>query len=195
MSDPIRPVLRGQKHDDEGVHEAIAKFDLWFFRDLIDDQRFRLFALFGKKAEEFNTRGKQQEVMCDILAAFTPTAESDHEGFVSARSVSPPLDPGRVDAKGTTDLVKVQANTGRLLELMRDRPADRVSLSYTNRRGETAVRELHLVRIWYGATDRYPESQLLLSAFDYERDAYLDFAVIGFRFDNATNKLTGGDHG
>lgn len=73
-------------------------------------------------------------------------------------------------------------NVGHLASLMSGKPTDRHTLTYTNWRGETSERELHLVRIWWGETEWHPEPQLLLSAFDYEKDAYRDFAINDFSF-------------
>lgn len=103
-----------------------------------------------------------------------------------------PLDPRWSPTLGPSRPQEVQAKTGRLLELMQDRPTDRASLTYRNWRGETSVRELHLVRIWYGSTKWHPEPQLLLHAFDYQKDAYRDFAVADFHFDDSTPTNTKG---
>lgn len=73
-------------------------------------------------------------------------------------------------------------NAAHLCRLISERPTDRHSLVYTNYRGETSTRELHLVRLWYGETTWHPQAQLLLRAFDYEKDAYRDFAVADFSF-------------
>lgn len=86
----------------------------------------------------------------------------------------------------TSKFERVQRNVGHLLGLMERRPTDRHKLTYTNYRRETSERELHLVRIWFGATDWHPEPQLLLKAFDYEKDAYRDFAVIDFEIEADT---------
>lgn len=80
-------------------------------------------------------------------------------------------------------LEQAQRNTAHLLSLMGDGPTDRHALTYTNYRGETSRRELHLVRIYWGSTDWHPEPQLLLKAFDYQKDAYRDFAVSDFTID------------
>ncbi len=80
-------------------------------------------------------------------------------------------------------LKRTERNVGHLLALMRDRPTESHSLVYTNYRGETSKRELHLVRIWYGKTDWHPEPQLLMKAFDIEKNAYRDFAVADFKID------------
>jgi len=77
-------------------------------------------------------------------------------------------------------LQKTLQNAGHLLELMLNKPTDGLKLTYTNHRGETAIRELHLSRIYWGSTEWHPEPQLLLKAFDREKDAYRDFAVSGF---------------
>jgi len=77
-------------------------------------------------------------------------------------------------------LQKTQQNAGLLLDRMLKMPTGELRIAYTNHRGETAIRELHLSRIYWGSTEWHPEPQLLLKAFDREKDAYRDFAVSGF---------------
>lgn len=77
-------------------------------------------------------------------------------------------------------LERAQKNAARLLKLMEDAPTDRHSLTYTNYRGETSLRNLHPVRMWWGGTEWHPEPQLLLTAFDHDKNAYRDFAVADF---------------
>jgi hypothetical protein len=91
-------------------------------------------------------------------------------------------------------LERTQRNAATLLKLMAESPSDRHELTYTNYRGETSRRQLHLVKIWWGSTEWHPEPQLLLSAFDWEKDAYRDFAVGDFSFeeDGGTDHTAGG---
>lgn len=53
----------------------------------------------------------------------------------------------------------------------------RVNILYTNYRGETNVRTIIPIKIWYGATDWHPEKQWLLDAVDIEKAANRSFAL------------------
>jgi len=54
-------------------------------------------------------------------------------------------------------------------------------LVYTNWRGETSVRTITPIRVWFGSTDWHPEPQWLLRAFDHDKNAERDFALKDFR--------------
>ncbi|QNQ41616.1 hypothetical protein [Brucella intermedia] len=51
---------------------------------------------------------------------------------------------------------------------------------YTNYRGETAERTITPKRVWYGITDWHPEPQWFVTAFDHDKNADRDFALIDF---------------
>ena len=51
---------------------------------------------------------------------------------------------------------------------------------YTNYRGETAERTITPKRVWYGISDWHPEPQWFLTAFDHDKNADRDFALIDF---------------
>ncbi|HWP49783.1 MAG TPA: hypothetical protein VNM22_21685 [Candidatus Limnocylindrales bacterium] len=53
----------------------------------------------------------------------------------------------------------------------------RVSILYTNYRGETAVRKIIPHQIWFGKTHWHPEEQWFLDAFDIEKQAERKFAM------------------
>jgi hypothetical protein len=57
---------------------------------------------------------------------------------------------------------------------------DAVTLTYTNWRGETAVRSIIPRGVWYGSTEWHPEPQWLLRALDVEKQAERDFALKDF---------------
>lgn len=59
----------------EGRNDAKAKLELWFFRDMFQSNRLALFSLFGFKAADIDTMGKQQMVFRRILAALATVAE------------------------------------------------------------------------------------------------------------------------
>lgn len=52
-----------------------------------------------------------------------------------------------------------------------------VKIVYTNYRGETGIRAILPIKIWFGATDWHPESQWLLDAIDVEKEASRSFAL------------------
>lgn len=52
-----------------------------------------------------------------------------------------------------------------------------VKILYTNYRGETAVRTIVPIKIWFGETDWHPEKQWLLDAYDNEKQAERSFAL------------------
>lgn len=56
-----------------------------------------------------------------------------------------------------------------------------IRILYTNYRGETSVRRITPVKIWFGATDWHPESQWLLDAVDLEKKANRSFALKDIR--------------
>ncbi len=52
-----------------------------------------------------------------------------------------------------------------------------VSIEYTNWRGETAMRRIIPIEIWFGSTGWHKTPQWLLKALDIEKDAERDFAL------------------
>lgn len=52
-----------------------------------------------------------------------------------------------------------------------------IKVWYTNYRGETALREIRPINVWYGKTEHHPEDQFILSAYDYGKEAVRDFAL------------------
>lgn len=55
-----------------------------------------------------------------------------------------------------------------------------VALTYTNWRGQTAVRRIVPLRVWFGSTAWHPEPQWLLTAIDMDKGFERDFALAGF---------------
>ncbi len=53
-------------------------------------------------------------------------------------------------------------------------------ITYTNYRGETAERTITPKRAWYGISEWHPEPQWFLTAFDHDKNADRDFALIDF---------------
>lgn len=72
----------------------------------------------------------------------------------------------------------VPAGMDRVGAVMGARPAE---VAYTNWRGETRLRRLVFLRVYYGSTRWHPEPQWLLEAFDKEDGRVKDFALLGFR--------------
>jgi predicted DNA-binding transcriptional regulator YafY len=50
-------------------------------------------------------------------------------------------------------------------------------IEYTNWRGETSVRTIVPLNIWFGSTEWHPVEQWLMRAVDIEKDAERDFAL------------------
>lgn len=48
---------------------------------------------------------------------------------------------------------------------------------YKNWQGQTAVRTVMPIKIWYGTTEFHPEEQYFLKALDVEKKEERDFAV------------------
>lgn len=53
------------------VSDTSAKLELWFFRDMLESNRLRLFGLFGFNPSEMDTLAKQQMVFRRILDALS----------------------------------------------------------------------------------------------------------------------------
>lgn len=162
-------------------------FSEWLDRKASEYLRMKAAYDLGDKDDE--------DDLYEWVLAHAGAFSSIRENFRAAIAApAPSMNPeGRLER-----LERAQRNAGHLLSLMRDRPTDRHTLTYTNYRGETTDRELHLVKIWYGGTEWHPEPQLLLSAFDYGKDTYRDFAVSDFALADApsqpakTDTLAGG---
>ena len=52
-----------------------------------------------------------------------------------------------------------------------------ISICYTNYRGETSIRKIIPIKIWFGKTDWHPDNQWLLDATDLEKNAERSFAI------------------
>ena len=50
------------------IEEARKRFELWFFRDMNDEQRMKLFSLFGLPACGIKTLGAQQQVLRSVFS-------------------------------------------------------------------------------------------------------------------------------
>jgi predicted DNA-binding transcriptional regulator YafY len=60
-------------------------------------------------------------------------------------------------------------------------PLKVVTVHYTNYRGESGLREIVPLNIWYGQTVYHPEPQWLLKALDVKRKEERDFAMKDFK--------------
>lgn len=56
-----------------------------------------------------------------------------------------------------------------------------VKICYTNYKGETAIREIIPLQIWYGSTEYHPEEQWLLEAYDVDKQASRSFSLKDIR--------------
>jgi len=60
---------------------------------------------------------------------------------------------------------------------MDDQNTKQISICYTNYRGETSIRKIIPLKIWFGKTDWHKEEQWLLDAIDVEKNAERSFAM------------------
>lgn len=56
-----------------------------------------------------------------------------------------------------------------------------VQFTYTNHRGETSLRKILPIRLWFGSTAWHPDPQWLLEGFDLDKQATRDFAMEGVK--------------
>lgn len=61
----------------EITDNAEGKFELWFFRDMNDAQRLKLFSIFGLPTDEISTLGAQKLVLRRILSALISSPGKD----------------------------------------------------------------------------------------------------------------------
>jgi predicted DNA-binding transcriptional regulator YafY len=52
-----------------------------------------------------------------------------------------------------------------------------VTFLYKNYKGETAVRRVYPLELWWGKTDWHPAEQWFLKAFDIDKEDTRDFAI------------------
>ena len=52
-----------------------------------------------------------------------------------------------------------------------------VKFSYTNYRGESAIRWAVPIKIWFGITEYHEEAQWIMTAYDLEKNQKRDFAL------------------
>ena len=60
---------------------------------------------------------------------------------------------------------------------MKGNENQKVKILYTNYRGETAIRDIIPIKIWFGSTDWHPEEGWLMDAYDLEKKAERSFAM------------------
>jgi predicted DNA-binding transcriptional regulator YafY len=65
--------------------------------------------------------------------------------------------------------------TGGAMELSDD--AQIVEIEYTNYRGDTSVRRILPLRLWFGSTEWHPSPQWHLDASDLDKDATRSFVL------------------
>lgn len=54
---------------------------------------------------------------------------------------------------------------------------NRVNIFYTNYKGETRLRYIRPISLYWGWTEYHPEWQWLLDAYDYEKNDFRQFAM------------------
>jgi predicted DNA-binding transcriptional regulator YafY len=52
-----------------------------------------------------------------------------------------------------------------------------VKILYTNYKGETSLRTIVPIKIWFGSTDWHPSPQWLINAIDIQKEAERSFAM------------------
>ncbi len=57
----------------------------------------------------------------------------------------------------------------------------KIKICYTNYKGETAIRQIIPLQIWYGSTEYHPEEQWLLEAYDVDKQASRSFSLKDIR--------------
>ena len=67
-----------------------------------------------------------------------------------------------------------------------------LAVSYTNYRGEGGVRRITPIQLYWGSNEWHPEPQWLLRAFDHDKQAHRDFALLGFCGVQVGSVLDGG---
>jgi predicted DNA-binding transcriptional regulator YafY len=70
-----------------------------------------------------------------------------------------------------------------------------IQFSYKNWRGETSMRTVLPIKIWWGKTDWHPHDQWLLKAFDMDKEQERDFALTDIAGIDLKEKLSDGSNG
>ncbi len=60
---------------------------------------------------------------------------------------------------------------------MKFQEQERVKICYTNYKGETSIRDIIPIKIWFGKTEWHPETGWLMDAYDIEKQADRSFAM------------------
>lgn len=60
---------------------------------------------------------------------------------------------------------------------LKDETEKQVKILYTNYRGETALRTIIPIKIWFGSTNWHPTPQWLLDALDMEKQVNRSFSM------------------
>ncbi|QWK79424.1 WYL domain-containing protein [Ochrobactrum sp. BTU1] len=63
-----------------------------------------------------------------------------------------------------------------------DTPVKEIRFRYMNWRGESSIRAVIPIQIWFGSTEWHPEDQWFLKATDLEKGAERDFALLDINF-------------
>ena len=60
---------------------------------------------------------------------------------------------------------------------MKENEKQIVKILYTNYRGETTIRDIIPIKIWFGSTEWHPEENWLIDAYDLGKKANRSFAM------------------
>ncbi|MBL0372612.1 hypothetical protein JJB09_11290 [Rhizobium sp. KVB221] len=67
------------------------------------------------------------------------------------------------------------------------KPVKELQFQYKNWRGETSLRTIIPIEIWYGKTEWHPLEQWFIKAIDLEKGEERDFALVDIKFFDGTN--------
>lgn len=54
---------------------------------------------------------------------------------------------------------------------------DTIKFKYVNWQGETGIRTVKPIKLWFGTTEFHPDNHWFLKAFDIDKDAERDYAI------------------
>ena len=68
---------------------------------------------------------------------------------------------------------------------MADDTSRQITFVYNNWRGESAIRKVIPIKIWYGSTEWHPTEQWFLQATDVDKADIRDFALLDICFEGS----------
>lgn len=86
LASPVSPVSPDDIRRQALEEAVLRKIELWFFRDMRDEQRLALFSVFGMPVHELNSQGHQKKVLRQVLCSL---ATSSPRASDAADTVAP----------------------------------------------------------------------------------------------------------